>query len=237
MAIRAHRGWLEAAAMSALPPYHVSAYNTAKSSENKIHDDATAKRFGFKGGLVGGVMSTPTCLICPCNAGGAPGWSAARARPASGSRSMRATSLKSPLSMMPTGMSLQVQQRRRAVRHRPGGAAGIGPGIAGPHSVPVGARSRSSCRRRRADLEVGDWLGMNPLTVTPEYQTQDIADTRETDPLYLQRRYRAFGHRITLLQLGFIAQRHSAGVDAHGQHGPKPRASRALATRSMCEPG
>src|ERR1700723_3642422 len=41
--------------MSALPPYHVAAYNTAKSSENKIHDDATAKRFGFKGGLVGGV--------------------------------------------------------------------------------------------------------------------------------------------------------------------------------------
>src|SRR5580692_4815990 len=41
--------------MTALPPYHVAAYNTAKSSENKIHDDATAKRFGFKGGLVGGV--------------------------------------------------------------------------------------------------------------------------------------------------------------------------------------
>ena len=38
-----------------LPPYHVSAYNTAKASENKIHDDATAKRFGFRGGLVGGV--------------------------------------------------------------------------------------------------------------------------------------------------------------------------------------
>src|ERR1700754_3645333 len=41
--------------MTALPVYLVSAYNTAKSSENKIHDDATAKRFGFKGGLVGGV--------------------------------------------------------------------------------------------------------------------------------------------------------------------------------------
>ena len=38
-----------------LPPYRVSAYNTAKSSENKIHDDATAQRFGFRGGLVGGV--------------------------------------------------------------------------------------------------------------------------------------------------------------------------------------
>src|SRR5471032_1681351 len=41
--------------MSVLPPYHVSAFNSAKASENKIHDDATAKRFGFKGGLVGGV--------------------------------------------------------------------------------------------------------------------------------------------------------------------------------------
>src|ERR1700756_2285561 len=38
-----------------LQPYRVSAYNTAKTSENKIHDDATARRFGFTGGLVGGV--------------------------------------------------------------------------------------------------------------------------------------------------------------------------------------
>jgi hypothetical protein len=33
-------------------------------------------------------------------------------------------------------------------------------------------------------LKIGDWLGMNPLTVTPEYQAHDIADTRETDPIY-----------------------------------------------------
>ena len=38
-----------------IAPYHVSAYNTAKASENKIHDDATARKFGFKGGFVGGV--------------------------------------------------------------------------------------------------------------------------------------------------------------------------------------
>jgi len=31
-------------------PYRVSAYNTSKLSENKIHDDAVAKRFGFRGG-------------------------------------------------------------------------------------------------------------------------------------------------------------------------------------------
>src|SRR5437773_8792316 len=38
-----------------LGPYRVSAYNTAHDSENKIHDDAVARRFGFGGGLVPGV--------------------------------------------------------------------------------------------------------------------------------------------------------------------------------------
>jgi len=40
---------------SRLEPYRVSAYNTSKHSENKIHDDAVARRFGFSGGLVPGV--------------------------------------------------------------------------------------------------------------------------------------------------------------------------------------
>ena len=33
----------------------VEAYNTAQTSENKIHDDDTARKFGFEGGLVPGV--------------------------------------------------------------------------------------------------------------------------------------------------------------------------------------
>ena len=33
----------------------VSAYNTAAASDNKIHDDCVARRFGFSGGLVPGV--------------------------------------------------------------------------------------------------------------------------------------------------------------------------------------
>ncbi len=40
---------------ASLGPYRVSAFNTAHDSENKIHDDATARRFGFGGGLVPGV--------------------------------------------------------------------------------------------------------------------------------------------------------------------------------------
>src|SRR5712691_12110538 len=40
---------------SRLEAYRVQAYNTAKLSENKMHDDTVAKRFGFSGGLVPGV--------------------------------------------------------------------------------------------------------------------------------------------------------------------------------------
>src|SRR6202051_402941 len=38
-----------------IEPYRVSAHNTPKLSENKMHDDTVAKRFGFSGGLVPGV--------------------------------------------------------------------------------------------------------------------------------------------------------------------------------------
>ena len=35
--------------------YRVCAYNFAEASENRIHEDETARRFGFRGGLVPGV--------------------------------------------------------------------------------------------------------------------------------------------------------------------------------------
>ena len=38
-----------------LPEYRVKARNTSESSENKIHDDEVARRYGFRGGLVPGV--------------------------------------------------------------------------------------------------------------------------------------------------------------------------------------
>ncbi|WP_295854008.1 hypothetical protein [Tardiphaga sp.] len=38
-----------------LEPYRVAAFNTAKASENKMHDDSVARNFGFSGGLVPGV--------------------------------------------------------------------------------------------------------------------------------------------------------------------------------------
>ncbi len=41
--------------MAHLAPYRVEAYNTAKPSENQMHDDSVAQKYGFKGGLVPGV--------------------------------------------------------------------------------------------------------------------------------------------------------------------------------------
>ena len=38
-----------------LPTHSVRAFNGAAASENKIHDDTVARRFGFKGALVPGV--------------------------------------------------------------------------------------------------------------------------------------------------------------------------------------
>ena len=40
---------------SVLPEYRVKARNTSASSENKIHDDTIARRYGFGGGLVPGI--------------------------------------------------------------------------------------------------------------------------------------------------------------------------------------
>jgi hypothetical protein len=38
-----------------IAPYRVEAFNTAKQSENKMHDDTVAQKFGFSGGVVPGV--------------------------------------------------------------------------------------------------------------------------------------------------------------------------------------
>src|ERR1700746_672026 len=41
----------ETAMTGPIETYRVEAYNTSKLSENKIHDDTVARRFGFSGGL------------------------------------------------------------------------------------------------------------------------------------------------------------------------------------------
>ena len=168
-----------------LPVYKVSAFNTAKASENKIHDDATAQRFGFKGGLVGGVHVYAYMSHMPVAKWGRD-WlirgtgEAKFGKPVYEGEIAEVSAVEDAEGMAITVTSEGVQ---------------CATGRAGMPASAVAAPSLSDFRvvaprakRVAADeksMAVGDWLGMNPMLVTPEYQVQDIGDTRETLPLYL----------------------------------------------------
>jgi hypothetical protein len=170
--------------MSALPPYHVSAYNTAKSSENKIHDDATAKRFGFRGGLVGGVHVYAYMSHMPVQRWGRAwlerGTAEARfGKPVYEGDIAEITALEDA-----DGLSLRVDSIGVQCATGRAGLPDVAPelpDLAEFRSVPARAHRPVADEQ---SLKIGDWLGMNPQTITPEYQVRDIADTRETDPLY-----------------------------------------------------
>jgi acyl dehydratase len=59
--------------VESLPVYRVEARNTSSNSENKIHDDETARRYGFRGGLVPGV-TVYAYLTEPLVAAFGPAW-------------------------------------------------------------------------------------------------------------------------------------------------------------------
>jgi acyl dehydratase len=168
-----------------LQPYRVSAYNTAKASENKIHDDATAKRFGFRGGLVGGVHVYAYMTHLPVQRWGRAwlerGTGEARfAKPVYEGDIAEITAMEDA-----DGLALEVVSGGVLCAT---GRAGL-PSTAASVAVSdfVAATPPAQDTRPPADersLPVGKWLGMTPLTVTPEYQAQDLSDTRETDPIY-----------------------------------------------------
>ena len=166
-----------------LPPYRVSAYNTAKASENKIHDDATAQRFGFRGGLVGGVHVYAYMTHLPVQR-----WGRAWLERGTGDARFGKPVYEGEIAEITaeedsSGLTLKVESVGVLCATGHAALPDTAP------SVPLGEFRAVPARETRpaADersLAVGDWLGMNPLTVTPDYQTQDLADTRETDPLY-----------------------------------------------------
>jgi acyl dehydratase len=169
----------------ALAPYHVSAYNTAKASENKIHDDATARRFGFTGGLVGGVHVYAYMTHLPVAH-----WGRAWLERGTGDCKFAKPVYEGDIAEITAeesadGLAVTVRSQGNLCAT---GSATL--------SASVTARSVADFQtatppapdaRPPADeqsLSVGRWLGMNPLTVTADYQAQDLSDTRETDPLY-----------------------------------------------------
>ncbi|HEY5300198.1 MAG TPA: hypothetical protein VIJ55_05945 [Acetobacteraceae bacterium] len=167
-----------------MQPYRVRAYNTAHDSENKIHDDAVARRFGFSGGLVPGVdvyaymahvpvaqfgrawleRGTATCRFAkPVYDGDE---AAVFAEPGAEGLALR---VESRGEVCATGLATLSD------------AAADEPDLAAFDAVP--ARSE----RPPADetsLAPGTRLGMRPLQLTPEFNAAYLDDVRETDPLY-----------------------------------------------------
>lgn len=171
-----------------IPSYHVSAINTAKASENKIHDDATAQRFGFKGGFVGGVNVYAYMSHQPVARWGRAwlerGVGEARfAKPVYEGDIAEVTCIEDA-----DGMALTVHSE--GVQCATGRAALPGdlPPAPALSDFKAVAPRINRADADEASLRIGDWLGMNPLLVTEAFHTQDLADIRETDPIYARER-------------------------------------------------
>jgi acyl dehydratase len=171
--------------MADAAPYHVVAFNSARDSENKIHDDAVARRFGFTGGLVPGVDvyaymthpavarwgrawlegGTATCRFVQPVYHGDPATIAA----ADAADGALAITVESHGALCATG------EARLA-----GDAPEIADVAAPPAPPAIAARPPAD----EATLAVGTLLGMHKLDVTSAFAASYLDDVRETDPLY-----------------------------------------------------
>jgi acyl dehydratase len=166
-----------------IAPYRVQAYNTAKQSENKMHDDTVAKRFGFSGGLVPGVDVMAYMMHQPVAKWGRAflerGLIDARfLKPVyDGEMAELAADESNGV------LSIQVQSRGELCAT---GTASL------PDSAPdvsiADYREVAAVAERHpvnaASYEVGKWLGTTPRDWPVEAAARYLADIREADPIY-----------------------------------------------------
>jgi len=180
--------------------YQVEAFNTSKASENKIHDDAVARRFGFSGGLVPGVDVCGYMAHQPV----------ARWGRAWLERGVAECRLLKPVYDGETatvtadetedGLVLQVTSRGMLCAT---GTASL-PDDAGPAPAVDSYRAPPSPPEDRppadeSSLAVGTALGLRPLLVTPDFAAGYLRDVRETDPIYLRE---GLVHPATIVRAG-----------------------------------
>ncbi len=164
-------------------PYRVQAYNTSKQSENKIHDDAVARRFGFSGGLVPGVDVIAYMMHLPVRKWG-------RAFLERGSIEVR---LVKPVYdgeiADVTGeehdgvLSMAVESRGELCAT---GTASL-PASAPSFSLSDFVETKPISERKPVDMnsyQPGKWLAPIPLCWAGEAARQYLADIRERDEIY-----------------------------------------------------
>src|SRR5438445_3943402 len=164
-------------------PNRVQAYNPSKQSENKIHDDAVARRYGFSGGLVPGVDVMAYMVHLPVAKWGRAflerGLIEARfVKPVYDGETAEATADES------NGvLSIQVHSRGQLC------ATGTASLPASAPDVSVGDYKDVAAVAERKPVsatsyELGKWLGTAPRDWTGEAAKEYLADIRETDPIY-----------------------------------------------------
>ena len=190
---------------AALGPYRVEAFNTAKASENKIHDDAVARRFGFGGGLVPGVDVYAYMAHLPVARWGRAWLERGAAecqfqKPVYDGEIATVTAVETA-----EGLDLRVESRGElcAAGHAslPEGPPPPPESFAEPPLPPADRPPASG-----TTLAAGTLLGIRPLLITRELVEQCVADLRETETLYLKE---GLAHPVIIARTGNWALNHN----------------------------
>ena len=166
-----------------LETYRVEAYNTAKQSENKMHDDTVARRFGFSGGLVPGVDVFAYMMHVPVARWGrdflARGLIEARfIKPVYDGETadVDATEHNGLL-------TIEVFSRTELCATGTASLSAAAPSVSLGDFVEVPAVAERK-PVSPAIFEVGKWLGTTPRRWAGQDATGYLADVRETDPIF-----------------------------------------------------
>jgi hypothetical protein len=166
--------------------YEVEAYNTAKESENKIHDDTVAQRFGFTGGLVPGVDVYGYIAHLPVARWG-------RAWLEKGAAECR---FKKPIydghraTLTETadsggGMAILVESGGVACATATAWLPATAPDpVAETRDAPAPVATEDRPPADEHSLAIGRLLAINPFRTDAAFGARYLRDLRETDPLY-----------------------------------------------------
>jgi hypothetical protein len=188
-----------------LGPYRVEAFNTAKASENKIHDDDVARRFGFGGGLVPGVDVYAYMAHQPVAHWGRAWLERGTAecrfqKPVYDGDIATVTATETA-----QGLDLRVESHGEICAtgraFLPAQSAVLPEPFAEP-PPPSAERPPAS----ETTLAVGTLLGIRPLPITRDLVAQCIADLRETESLYLEE---GLAHPVIIARTGNWALNHN----------------------------
>lgn len=184
-------------------PYDVRAFNQAAASENKIHDDAVAQRFGFKGALVPGVTVFAYMAHQPVARWGR-AWlegGAAECRfrkPVYDGEMVRVTAASEG-----DGLALEVESggEHCAEGHASMPAPREAPAI---DSLPSGMPPAERPKASEETLAAGRALGIRPLVVDRALHATYLDEIRETEPLYRAEGVVHPGHILRLANFALV---------------------------------